>query len=135
MIFKFDNTHGTDIDAYNKFAKEFREWQGMGEIVLRKPTRTSAQNRLIHPFFIDLATELAGLGYTSDVGTFKMQFDEKKAKEFFIEKWLKGKRTHKCNTKEIAEGLENCIRDVNILGGQLSIKSKDWESFKQTFKK
>ena len=132
---KFNNTNGQDIDNWNKAVKAFREWQGMGEVVFRKPTRTLAQNRLIHPFFKDLAMELAGLGFTINVRNFTMQFNEKNAKEFFIERWLDGKRTSKCNTKEITDGLQNCIRDVNILGGQLSISTKNFESLIKTYKK
>jgi len=48
---KFDNTNGTDIDAYNKFTKEFREWKGMGEIVVRKPTRTPKESGSMYKMF------------------------------------------------------------------------------------
>lgn len=55
-VFKFDSND--DHKALESLSKAFKEWEGKGELVIRRQTRTAAQNRALHLYCEWLASEL-----------------------------------------------------------------------------
>ena len=121
-IIKFDNTHGTDIEAWNKAVAVFREWQGMGEIVIRKPTRTPRQNRTIHAIFSEIANTMAEYGLNNNL-TIKARPTKDNIKTFFREKFLDGKSTAEVTTSELANALTLLLESFNEFFKSKGIKT------------
>lgn len=94
---------------------------GKWELVIRKPQRTSKQNRAIHALFTDAATELNGIGVEVAFGNFRASWTPDLVKEFFVLCYLGGTRTSKTDTKQLANAVDKFMHDVNAKGGSLSI--------------
>lgn len=129
MKFQFNATNGFDFEGYNNFSNSLRNLApGVWDITISKPTRSSAQNRLVHALFRDLATELNGLGVPIMFGKFQASFNPSTAKEFFKVVYLNGKGTSECNTAELSNAIEQLCVDVNSMGGSLSVTKKNLDS-------
>lgn len=126
MIFPYDKTDGFNCDDYNAFSRHIKDIpKGIYEIEVRKPIRTSKQNRTIHALFEDLAVEMNGLGIEIKMGNFITSWTPETAKIFFKECYLAGKGTSECTTKQLSNAIEKLIFDVTQKGGQLSIKNAE----------
>jgi hypothetical protein len=129
MKVRFDSTKGFDFKAFNQFSNGLSDLApGVWDLQATKPVRTSAQNKLIHALFRDLAAELNGLGIPLMFGKFQATFNPSTAKEFFKIVYLNGKRTSECNTAELSNAIEQLCFDVTSMGGSLSANKKDLES-------
>ena len=100
---------------------------GMYEVSIKKPTRTLRQNAALHALFTDAATELEGIGVEVKFGNFQASWTSLMVKEFFVMCYLAGKRTSDCTTKELSDAMDKFISNVNLKGGQLSIKGSELE--------
>lgn len=113
-----------DEEALEAVKYSLIDSSGFVQVYIGKPKRTAKQNRAIHAFFNDLSVELNGLGVPLSFGKgIEASWTPETAKEIFFKVlYLAGKNTSECLTDELAKAVDACIRDVNMKGGQLSIK-------------
>ena len=70
MILPFDKTNGFNELEWSPIANAYKDWQGMGEAVFRKPVRTPKQNKALHKWFELLAIEAnkTGVPFSVNIG-------------------------------------------------------------------
>ncbi len=116
QIIDFDKKDGFNPDEWNKIVVAYRDWQGKGQVVFRKPLRTNPQNARYWKMIIEHFSIYTGYDKqeTHQLLSKKFLAYEKKGKSGKVQLFVKS--TTELNTKEFCEYCDQCEQFGNEHG-------------------